>query len=485
MTIHELHQKLVAKELSAVELTNAVIAHKAKTEPTVHAYLADSHEQALAVAAKVDEKIAAGEAISPLAGIPGAVKDNICIKDQQATCASRMLENFVPPYNASVVEKLTGEDYVSLGKLNMDEFAMGSSSESSAFAKTTNPWNAEYVPGGSSGGAAASVAAGSAVWALGSDTGGSVRQPASYCGVVGLKPTYGNVSRYGLIAYASSLDQIGPVTRDVTDAAIVLNAISGHDHRDSTSIPGERPDYTKALVNDVKGLKIGMPKEYFGEGLNSEVREALEKAAKVYEGLGAEIVEVSLPTSKYALSSYYIIALAEASSNLARYDGVSYGLRVPADNLVEMSTKTRSQGFGAEVQRRILLGTYVLSSGYYDAYYLKALKARRLIKNEFDAAFEKVDVLLTPTAPNTAFKFGEKINDPLSMYLEDICTTPVNLAGIPGISIPAGFASNGMPIGMQLLAPAMGEEVLFRTAYTFEQACPECNKIASIGEVTL
>lgn len=485
MTIHELHQKLVAKELSAVELTNAVIAHKAKTEPTVHAYLADSHEQALAVAAKVDEKIAAGEAISPLAGIPGAVKDNICIKDQQATCASRMLENFVPPYNASVVEKLTGEDYVSLGKLNMDEFAMGSSSESSAFAKTTNPWNAEYVPGGSSGGAAASVAAGSAVWALGSDTGGSVRQPASYCGVVGLKPTYGNVSRYGLIAYASSLDQIGPVTRDVTDAAIVLNAISGHDHRDSTSIPGERPDYTKALVNDVKGLKIGMPKEYFGEGLNSEVREALEKAAKVYEGLGAEIVEVSLPTSKYALSAYYIIALAEASSNLARYDGVSYGLRVPADNLVEMSTKTRSQGFGAEVQRRILLGTYVLSSGYYDAYYLKALKARRLIKNEFDAAFEKVDVLLTPTAPNTAFKFGKKINDPLSMYLEDICTTPVNLAGIPGISIPAGFASNGMPIGMQLLAPAMGEEVLFRTAYTFEQACPECNKIASIGEVTL
>lgn len=485
MTIHELHQKLVAKELSAVELTNAVIAHKAKTEPTVHAYLADSHEQALAVAAKVDEKIAAGEAISPLAGIPGAVKDNICIKDQQATCASRMLENFVPPYNASVVEKLTGEDYVSLGKLNMDEFAMGSSSESSAFAKTTNPWNAEYVPGGSSGGAAASVAAGSAVWALGSDTGGSVRQPASYCGVVGLKPTYGNVSRYGLIAYASSLDQIGPVTRDVTDAAIVLNAISGHDHRDSTSIPGERPDYTKALVNDVKGLKIGMPKEYFGEGLNSEVREALEKAAKVYEGLGAEIVEVSLPTSKYALSAYYIIALAEASSNLARYDGVSYGLRVPADNLVEMSTKTRSQGFGAEVQRRILLGTYVLSSGYYDAYYLKALKARRLIKNEFDAAFEKVDVLLTPTAPNTAFKFGEKNNDPLSMYLEDICTTPVNLAGIPGISIPAGFASNGMPIGMQLLAPAMGEEVLFRTAYTFEQACPECNKIASIGEVTL
>lgn len=485
MTIHELHKKLIAKELSAVELTNAIIAQKAKTEPIVKAYLSDSHEEALKVAAAVDAKIAAGEAISPLAGIPGAIKDNICIKDQKATCASKMLENFVPPYNATVVERLQALDLVSLGKLNMDEFAMGGSTENSALAKTTNPWNADYVPGGSSGGSAASVSAGSAVWALGSDTGGSIRQPGAYCGVVGLKPTYGNVSRFGLIAFASSLDQIGPVTRDVTDAAIVLNAISGHDFRDSTSIPGDRPDYTKALVSDVKGLKIGLPKEFFGEGINSEVREAIQKAAKKYEELGAEIVEVSLPTAKYALSAYYIIALAEASSNLARYDGVSYGLRVPADNLVEMSTKTRTQGFGPEVQRRILLGTYVLSSGYYDAYYLKALKARRLIKNEFDAAFEKVDVLLTPTAPNTAFKFGEKINDPLSMYMEDICTTPVNLAGIPGISIPAGFASNGMPIGLQLLAPAMGEEVLLRTAYTFEQACPECNKIAPIGEVTL
>lgn len=485
MTIHELHQKLVAKELSAMELTNAIIAQKAKTEPIVQAYLSDSHEEALKVAAAVDAKIAAGEAISPLAGIPGAIKDNICIKDQKATCASKMLENFVPPYNATVIERLHALDLVSLGKLNMDEFAMGGSTENSALAKTTNPWNADYVPGGSSGGSAASVSAGSAVWALGSDTGGSIRQPGAYCGVVGLKPTYGNVSRFGLIAFASSLDQIGPVTRDVTDAAIVLNAIAGHDVRDSTSIPGERPDYTKALVSDVKGLKIGLPKEFFGEGINSEVREAIQKAAKTYEELGAEIVEVSLPTAKYALSAYYIIALAEASSNLARYDGVSYGLRVPADNLVEMSTKTRTQGFGLEVQRRILLGTYVLSSGYYDAYYLKALKARRLIKNEFDAAFEKVDVLLTPTAPNTAFKFGEKINDPLSMYMEDICTTPVNLAGIPGISIPAGFASNGMPIGLQLLAPAMGEEVLLRTAYTFEQARPECNKIAPIGEVTL
>lgn len=367
----------------------------------------------------------------------------------------------------------------------MDEFAMGGSTENSALAKTSNPWNADYVPGGSSGGSAAAVASGSAVWSLGSDTGGSIRQPGSYCGVVGLKPTYGNISRYGLIAFASSLDQIGPLTRDVTDAAIVLNAIAGHDHRDSTSIAGERPDYTKSLVRDVKGLRIGMPKEFFGDGLNADVRKVIEEAADTYRKMGAEIVEVSLPTSKYALSAYYIIALAEASSNLARYDGVSFGMRVDADNLVEMSTKTRTAGFGDEVQRRILLGTYVLSSGYYDAYYLKALKARRLIKNEFDSAFEQVDVLLTPTAPNTAFKFGEKTDDPLSMYLEDICTVPVNLAGIPGISVPAGFGSNGMPIGMQLLAPTMGEEVLLRAAYSFEQERPECNKIAPIGEVTL
>lgn len=485
MTIHELHAKLVAKELSAVELTKAVIAHKEKVEPTVHAYLSDTHEQALATAEAVDRKIAAGEAIAPLAGIPGAIKDNICIAGQRATCASKMLENFVPPYNATVIEKLQANDYVSLGKVNMDEFAMGGSTENSALAKTTNPWNAEYVPGGSSGGSAAAVASGSAIWALGSDTGGSIRQPGSYCGVVGLKPTYGTVSRYGLIAFASSLDQIGPLTRDVTDAAIVLNAISGHDHRDSTSIPGARPDYTKALVKDVKGLTIGLPKEFYGEGISADVRKVLEDAAKTYEKMGATIKEVSLPTSKYALSAYYIIALAEASSNLARYDGVSFGMRVPADNLVEMSTKTRTAGFGAEVRRRILLGTYVLSSGYYDAYYLKALKARRLIKNEFDAAFEQCDLLLTPVAPGTAFKFGEKVDDPLSMYMEDICTTPVNLAGLPGISVPAGFGSNGMPIGMQLLAPAMGEETLLRAAFSFEQERPECNKTPAIGEVAL
>ena len=484
-SIHELHTKLVNKEISAVELTKAVIAHKEQVEPAVHAYLSDSHEQALAVAANVDEKIAKGEAISPLAGVPGAIKDNICIQGQPATCASKMLENFIPPYNASVMEQLFSQDVVSLGKLNMDEFAMGGSTENSALAKTANPWNTDCVPGGSSGGSAAAVSSGSAIWALGSDTGGSIRQPASFCGVVGMKPTYGNVSRYGLIAFASSLDQIGPVTRDVTDAAIVMNAITGHDVKDSTSIPGDRPDYTKALVNDVKNIKIGVPKEYYGEGLNAEVRKAMDEAIETYKKLGAEIIEVSLPTTKYALSAYYIIALAEASTNLARYDGVSYGLRVPADNLVEMSTKTRTEGFGQEVQRRILLGTYVLSSGYYDAYYLKALKVRRLIKNEFDEAFKQVDLLLAPTAPNTSYKFGEKLNDPLAMYLEDVCTVPANLAGIPGISVPTGMSSSNLPIGMQLLGPAMGEEVLLRAAYTFEQARPDCQVVAPTGEVSL
>lgn len=484
-TIHELHQRLVNKDISAVELTKAVIAHKEKVEPSIGAYLSDSHEQALTVATAVDKKIANGETIGALAGIPGAVKDNICIKGQPATCASKMLENFVPPYEAGVIERLQSQDFISLGKLNMDEFAMGGSTENSALKKTCNPWNTDCVPGGSSGGSAAAVSSGSAIWSLGSDTGGSIRQPASFCGVVGMKPTYGLVSRYGLIAFASSLDQIGPVTRDVTDAAIVLNAIAGHDAKDSTSIPGERPDYTKALVNDVKGLRIGVPKEFFGDGLNEEVRAAMEQAIETYKALGATIVEVSLPSTQHALSAYYIIALAEASSNLARYDGVSYGLRVPADNLVEMSTKTRTIGFGAEVQRRILLGTYVLSSGYYDAYYLKALKVRRLIKNEFDEAYKKVDLILAPTAPNAAYPFGSKVNDPLAMYLEDICTVPANLSGIPGISIPAGMTKDGLPIGMQLLGPAMGEEVLLRAAYTFEQARPECQVVAPTGEVVL
>ena len=469
-TIHELHKKLVNKEISAVELTNAVIAHKAKVEPTVHAYLSDSHDRALTIAKVVDEAIAKGEAISPLAGIPGAIKDNICIKDEPATCASKMLENFVPPYNASVIERLQDNHYISLGKLNMDEFAMGGSTENSALAKTTNPWNIDCVPGGSSGGSAAAVSSGSAIWALGSDTGGSIRQPASFCGVVGLKPTYGNVSRYGLIAFASSLDQIGPVTRDVTDAALVLNAISGYDAKDSTSIPGARVDYTTALVNDVKNLKIGVPKEFFGEGLNSEVRKAIEEAIETYKKLGAEIVEVSLPNSKYALSAYYIIALAEASSNLARYDGVSYGMRVPADNLVEMSTKTRTEGFGPEVQRRILLGTYVLSAGYYDAYFKKAGQVRTLIKQDFAKVFENYDLILGPVTTSAAFGLGAHSDDPIAMYMADLLTVPVNLAGLPAISVPAGFTNEGLPVGIQLIGNYFQEKTIYQAAYAFEQA---------------
>lgn len=485
LTIHDLHKKLINKEISAQELTTAIIKHKEKVEPEIGSYLSDDHEQALITAALVDEKIARGEKIAPLAGIAGAIKDNICIKGKSATCASKMLENYISPYDATVIKKLKDNDFISLGKLNMDEFAMGGSTETSAFKKTKNPWDVERVPGGSSGGSAAAVASGTAVWTLGSDTGGSIRQPASFCGVVGLKPTYGLVSRYGLIAFASSLDQIGPITNDVTDAALVLNAISGHDSNDSTSIPGKRPDYIKALVADVKGLNVGIPKEFFSKGLHPDVKLAMDKAIKTYEELGANIVEVSLPNVVHGISSYYIIAPAEASSNLARYDGVSYGLRIPADNLVEMTTKTRTAGFGDEVKRRILLGTYVLSSGYYDAYYLKAMKVRSLIKQEFDAAFEKVDFMLTPTAPNAAYKLGEKINDPLAMYMEDMCTIPVNLAGLPGISIPAGFDSNGMPIGLQLLGPALGESMILRAAYTFEQAHPEYSKVAKFGEVNI
>ena len=482
-TLVELHEGLRNKEFTSVELTKETFERIHALEPKVEAFVTLNEEEALKQAAAADEK-GYGEEPS-LQGLPIGIKDNIVTRDLLTTASSRMLEDFNPIYDAHVMELLKAEGAVNVGKLNMDEFAMGGSTETSYFKKTKNPWDLTKVPGGSSGGSAAAVASGEVLASLGSDTGGSIRQPASFCGVVGMKPTYGNVSRYGLIAFASSLDQIGPVTRDVTDAALVLNAIAGHDPKDSTSIPGERIDYTKALVNDVKNLKIGVPKEFFGDGLNAEVRKAIDEAIETYKKLGAEIVEVSLPSTKYALSAYYIIALAEASSNLARYDGVSYGLRVPADNLVEMSTKTRTEGFGPEVQRRILLGTYVLSAGYYDAYYLKALKVRRVIKNEFDAAFSKVDLLLAPTAPNTAYKFGEKINDPLAMYLEDICTVPANLAGIPGISIPAGMSSDNLPIGLQLLGPAMGEETLLRAAFTFEQARPDCQLVAPTGEVSL
>lgn len=484
VTIHGLHDKLVKGELSAVELTKAYIARKDAVEPQVQAFLSDNREFALEAAAAVDKKIAAGEAIADLAGVPGAIKDNICIKGQYATCASKMLKHFKSPYNATVIEKLMDVDYVSLGKTNMDEFAMGSSTENSAFQITHNPWGLDYVPGGSSGGSAAAVAAGECVWSLGSDTGGSVRQPAAYCGVVGLKPTYGLISRYGLIAFASSLDQIGTFTNDVEDCAIVLNAVAGHDAKDSTSIPQAKKDYKQALVNDVKGMKIGIPEEFFGEGLDAECRKALDEAIETYKKLGAEIVPVSMPHVKYGIAAYYIIAPAEASSNLARYDGVGFGLRVEGKDIVDMYIKTRSEGFGPEVQRRILLGTYVLSSGYYDAYYLRAMKVRTLIKHDYDEALKQCDVLLTPTAPDTAFKIGQNSGNPLAMYLGDVCTVTLNLAGLPGISIPCGY-KNGLPIGMQLIGKALDEETLLRAAYTFEQNRTDLRKPLPMGEVEL
>lgn len=480
-TIHELYEKLIQKEISSVELTRQFIAHRQQVEGDIHAFLSVNDEEALKQAAAVDAKIAAGEKIAALAGIPGAIKDNIVIRGQKCTAASRMLENWTSPYDAGVIERLEANDYVSVGKTNMDEFAMGSSTENSYFGPSMNPWNTEYVPGGSSGGSAAAVAAGEAIWALGSDTGGSIRQPASFCGLVGLKPTYGLVSRYGLIAFSSSLDQIGPITRDVTDAAIVLNAIAGHDERDSTSIPMEKADYTEALVNDVKGMKIGVPEEFFGKGIKPETREAIEKAIAFFKEAGAEIVPVSIPHIKSGVSVYYIIAPAEASSNLARYDGVSYGFRALGDNIVDMYINTRTQGFGKEVKRRIMLGNYVLSAGYYDAYYKKALKVRRLLKEDFDRAYEQCDVLIAPSASGTAFKFGA-FSDPLSLYMEDICTVPVNLAGLPSISIPAGF-HNGLPLGMQIIGPALGEKKILRAAYTFEQNHPEFTKTAPKGEM--
>ena len=481
MTIHALHEKLAAKEISATELVKQYIAHREAVEGEIHAFLSTSDEAALAQAARVDAKIAAGEETAPLAGIPGVIKDNICIKGQPCTAASRMLENFVAPYNAGVIERLMENDFISLGKVNLDEFAMGSSTENSYFGPSKNPWNTEYVPGGSSGGSAAAVAAGEAVWALGSDTGGSIRQPASFCGLVGLKPTYGLVSRYGLLAFASSLDQIGPITKDVRDAAIVLNAIAGHDRRDSTSIPLEKKDYTKALTGDVKGLRIGVPEEFFGPGIKEETKAAIDAALRWYESEGAEIVSVSIPHIKSGVSVYYIIAPAEASSNLARYDGVGFGYRAPGKDIVDMYINTRSTGFGSEVKRRIMLGNYVLSAGYYDAYYLKALKVRTLLKREFDKTFEACDVILAPSASGTAFKFGA-FSDPLSLYMEDICTVPVNLIGAPSISLPVGFSGN-LPLGMQIIGKPLDEETILRAAYAFEQAHPEFTKTAPKGEM--
>ena len=480
-TIHDLHAQLVNKEISAVELTKKVIAHRDSVEKDVHAYLSLSDAKALEKAAEVDAKIAAGEEISDLAGIPGAIKDNICISGETCTAASRMLEHWVAPYDATVIEKLKQQDFISIGKTNMDEFAMGSSTENSAFGPTRNPWNLDYVPGGSSGGSAAAVAATEAVWALGSDTGGSIRQPASFNGIVGLKPTYGLVSRYGLLAFASSLDQIGGLTKDVTDAAILLNAIAGYDAKDSTSIPQDKKDYKKALVNNVKGMKIGVPREFFGEGIKPETKEAVKKALAFYEKEGAELVDVSIPHINSGVSVYYIIAPAEASSNLARYDGVGFGYRAEGKDIIDMYIKTRSTGFGEEVKRRIMLGNYVLSAGYYDAYYLKALKVCTLLKQEFDEVYKSCDVIAAPSASGTSFKFGA-FSDPLSLYMEDICTVPVNLIGAPSISIPVGF-HEGMPLGMQLIGKPLGEETIIQAAYTFEQSHPEFTQIAPKGEI--
>ena len=479
---HVLHDMLVNKEITSLELTQAVLARIDEVEGEVQAYLTVTRDEALAQAKAVDEKIARGEEIAFLEGIPGAIKDNICTKGVKTTCASRILQKFVPPYDATVVQKLAAQNPVVLGKTNLDEFAMGGSTENSAFHPTHNPWNTDCVPGGSSGGSAAAVAAGTAVWALGSDTGGSIRQPASFCGVVGMKPTYGRVSRYGLVAYASSLDQIGPITKDVTDCANILNIIAGRDEMDSTSIDKEVPDYTKSLVQDVKGLKIGLPKEYFVKGMDPEVEGAVKAAVKQLESLGAEVVEISLPNTDYAISTYYLIAPAEAATNLARYDGVSYGERAEdAADLVEMMTKTRSQYLGEEVKRRIMIGNYALSAGYYDAYYLKALKVRRLVKEDYDKAFKEVDVIICPAAPSVAYKIGEKIDNPLEMYLQDACTVPLNLAGLPGISVPCGYNKDKMPIGMQIIGKALDEETLIRVAYTYEQSQSYYQDRAQLG----
>ena len=471
LTVHELQEKLNKKEITVTEITKAYVDRINEKEKDVQAFVTTLTDEAMEKAKKIEEGIERGEIKTELAGIPIGIKDNMCTKGIKTTCSSKMLENFVSPYDATVVEKINNENMINLGKLNMDEFAMGASTEYSYFKKTKNPWNLNKGPGGSSGGSAAAVAANLVPWALGSDTGGSIRQPSSFCGVVGLKPTYGLVSRYGLVAFASSLDQIGPITKDVEDSAILLNLIAGHDEKDTTSVNIEKKDYTKALKNDVKGLKIGIPKEYFGEGINAEVKASLEKAMEKYKELGATIEEFSLDIADYALATYYIIACAEASSNLGRFDGIRYGYRTKNyTNLKDIYKNSRSEGFGSEVKRRIILGTYVLSSGYYDAYYKKAQQVRTLVKKEFAKAFEKYDVILTPTSPTVAFDLDSRSSNPLEMYLADICTVSINIAGLPGISIPCGVDSEGMPIGMQLIGNYFEEEKLLNAAYTFEQA---------------
>lgn len=470
-TAHELQELIAKKEIKATEVTESVWKRIKQVEPQVRAFVTLAEEEAFRTAGQVDELVSKGEKLPPLAGIPVAVKDNMSTAGLKTTCSSKILENYIPPYDATVIEQIRGQRMVLMGKTNMDEFAMGSSTENSGLFTTKNPWDTEAVPGGSSGGSAAAVSADEIILALGSDTGGSIRQPAGYCGVVGLKPTYGRVSRYGLVAYASSLDQIGPITKDVTDCALLLQAIAKYDPRDSTSVDFPVPDYLQEMRKGVKGLRIGLAKEYMAEGISEPVKQAVHDAIKVLKDLGAEIVNVSLPHTEYALAAYYIIAPAEASSNLARYDGVRYGHRTSAEvsDSVALFMKTRREGFGAEVKRRIMIGSYVLSAGYYDAYYKKAQQVRTLIRKDYENAFKSCDLIVTPTTPSVAFKIGSKTKDPLEMYLEDICTITCNLAGIPGISIPAGF-DKGMPIGLQMLGPLFKEEILLRAAYGFEQA---------------
>jgi aspartyl-tRNA(Asn)/glutamyl-tRNA(Gln) amidotransferase subunit A len=470
-TIHELHILLKKKEIRPQEILEDTLEQIGKAEERTKAYITLTKQEALSQAQEAEKRLIKGKNISPLTGIPLAIKDNICTEGIKTTCASKILSNFIPPYDATVIKHLKKAGVVILGKTNMDEFAMGSSTENSAIQVTKNPWDSKRVPGGSSGGSAAAVAANECISALGSDTGGSIRQPASFCGVVGLKPTYGLISRFGLIAFASSLDQIGPLSKDVTDAAILLSVIAKHDDNDSTSAHIRDKDYTQNLQAKIKGHCIGLVKETLTEGLDEDVKKVIEESTRLFTDLGAEVIEVSLPHLEYAVAVYYIVAPAEASSNLARYDGIKYGWRdKAARTLVEMYSQTRSQGFGSEVKRRIMLGTYALSSGYYEAYYKKASQVRTLIKEDFIEAFTKCDLLITPVAPTPAFKIGEKIDDPLQMYLSDIFTIPINLAGLPAISIPAGFSQQGLPIGLQIIGPHFSELKLLQTAYQFEQA---------------
>ncbi|MEK3907682.1 Asp-tRNA(Asn)/Glu-tRNA(Gln) amidotransferase subunit GatA [Oceanobacillus sp. FSL K6-0127] len=479
-TIKELEAKLHNKEITVQDLVDESYRRIKEVDGQVNAFLTLDEENARAKAKELDE---AADATASLFGVPGGIKDNIVTKGVRTTCASQFLDNFNDPlYDATVVQKLKNEQAISVGKLNMDEFAMGSTNENSSYTPTRNPWNTDYVPGGSSGGSAAAVAAGEVLFSLGSDTGGSIRQPASFCGVVGMKPTYGRVSRFGLVAFASSLDQIGPITRTVEDNARVLEVIAGHDEMDTTSANIDVPKYTEALTKDISGLKIAVPKEYLAEGVAPEVRESILEALKVYESLGATWEEVSLPHSKYAVSAYYLLSSSEASANLARFDGVRYGVRSEnADNLIDVFKKSRSEGFGPEVKKRIMLGTFALSSGYYDAYYKKAQKVRTLIKQDFDKIFEDFDVIVGPTSPTTAYKVGELIDDPLTMYANDILTIPVNLAGVPGISLPCGFSENGLPIGLQIIGKYFDESTVYRAAHAFEQATEHHKKRPQLG----